>query len=66
MKDIIRCLGSDTFSRLRVGIGTPPASWDVADFVLSRFGAKEKIEMDVAVQFAADAVADWVTDLISS
>lgn len=61
LKDIIRCLGSDEFPRLRIGIGTPPASWDVADFVLSRFGGKDKTEMEIAVKLAADAVADWVT-----
>jgi PTH1 family peptidyl-tRNA hydrolase len=35
LQDIIRCLGTDQFSRLRMGIGAPPANWDVADFVLS-------------------------------
>lgn len=58
--DIIRCVGSDEIPRMRVGIGKPPASWDIADYVLSKFSAKEKPEMDVTVRQAADAVADWV------
>lgn len=58
--DIIRCLGSDLVSRLRFGVGRPPASWDVADFVLSKFTEKEEVEKDITVRNAADAVADWV------
>ena len=58
--DIIRCVGSNEFSRLRVGIGKPPASWDVADFVLSKFKDNEETDMQICVQRAAEAVADWV------
>lgn len=58
--DIIRCLGSDQIPRLRFGVGRPPASWDVADFVLSRFTEKEEIEKQITVRQAAEAVADWV------
>lgn len=58
--DIIRCLGTDEIPRLRVGIGKPPESWDVADFVLSKFSSKEQTEMEVTVRIAADAVDDWI------
>jgi PTH1 family peptidyl-tRNA hydrolase len=60
LEDIIRCLGTDGFSRLRIGIGRPPDSWEGADFVLSKFSKSEQTEIDVAVRRAADAVADWV------
>jgi PTH1 family peptidyl-tRNA hydrolase len=60
LADVIRCLGTDEFSRLRIGIGTPPDSWEVSDYVLSKFSKSERTEMDVAVRRAADAVADWV------
>ena len=60
LRDIIRCLGTEEFSRLRIGIGPPPVNWDVADYVLSKFSKTEQIEMERAVPRAADAVADWV------
>ena len=62
LADIIRCVGTNEFSRLRIGIGSPPVNWDVADYVLSKFDKAEKNDMDQAVQQAATAVADWVTE----
>ena len=41
LQDIIRCLGTEQVSRLRVGIGAPPDGWDVADYVLSKFTSEE-------------------------
>ena len=38
--DIISQLGSEEFSRLRIGIGPVPDQWDPADFVLGRFAAE--------------------------
>jgi peptidyl-tRNA hydrolase, PTH1 family len=60
LEDIIRRLGTDDFPRLRLGIGSPPPNWDVADFVLSRFSQTERAEIDVAIRRAADALVDWV------
>ena len=53
---VVSCLGSDRFSRVRIGIGRPPGRQDPADFVLSDFSAKEEEEIAVAVREAADAV----------
>jgi peptidyl-tRNA hydrolase, PTH1 family len=58
--DIIEKLQSEEFSRLRIGIGSPPDSWDAADYVLARFGRSELPEIELAVVRAADAVGDWV------
>lgn len=60
LADIIRCVGTDQVPRLRIGVGRPPDSWDVADYVLSKFRKNEITEMEIAVHEAADAVADWV------
>jgi PTH1 family peptidyl-tRNA hydrolase len=62
LQDIIRCLGTDQFSRLRIGIGAPPENWDVADFVLSKFDAEDGKVMKDAVRQAADAAADWTRE----
>jgi peptidyl-tRNA hydrolase, PTH1 family len=65
LADIIRRLGTDEVPRLRIGVGTLPAGWDGADFVLGKFAKEEQKEIDVAVVRAADAVADWVTEGIA-
>lgn len=41
MKDIIAKLGTDVFPRVKVGIGAKPEDWDLADYVLSRFGKED-------------------------
>jgi PTH1 family peptidyl-tRNA hydrolase len=66
LQDIIRRLGTDEFPRLRIGIGTPPPSWDAADFVLSKFAKDEEPAMDAAVCRAADAVVAWATQGIAT
>jgi peptidyl-tRNA hydrolase, PTH1 family len=58
--DIIEKLQSEEFPRLRIGIGSPPESWDAADYVLARFKREELPEIELAVVRAADAVADWI------
>ncbi len=62
LNDIISQLGSDEFSRLRVGIGPVPDEWDPADFVLGRFAASEREAIDQTMKQAADAVACWLAE----
>ncbi len=66
LDDILRHLGTREVPRLRLGIGQPPASWDPADFVLSRFSNEELEEIRTAQQEAADAVEDWIFDGLES
>ena len=40
MRSIIKCLGSNEFPRVRVGISKPKNGQDLADFVLSRFSKR--------------------------
>lgn len=58
--DIIRCVGTDQVPRLRVGIGKPPESWDIPDYVLSKFREDEKVEIEITIREAAESVANWV------
>ncbi len=60
LEDIIRCLSTTEFARLRIGIGEPPSGWESADYVLGRFSDEERQEVDLAVVRAADAAGDWV------
>ena len=60
LKDVIEKLGTDQYPRLRVGVGRPPGKMNAADYVLSRFTDDDRIEIDLAVQDAADAVEIWL------
>jgi PTH1 family peptidyl-tRNA hydrolase len=62
LEDIIRRLGTEEFARLRIGVGNPPPGWDAADWVLGRFSAAERGDIDIAVQQAADAVVRWARE----
>jgi PTH1 family peptidyl-tRNA hydrolase len=58
MRSIIETLGTDRFRRLRIGIGRPGT--DAARHVLSRFDANERVEMDISVAEASEAILDWL------
>lgn len=60
LRDITAKLGSDRYSRLRLGIGER-GPIDAADFVLSRFKPSERPIIDDALISAAQAVAVWTT-----
>lgn len=56
LKSIVSHIHTQDFIRIRIGIGKPPGSQNGADHVLRRPGKSEKIELDIAMQHAADAV----------
>ena len=62
MKSIIKCLGTQEFERVRVGIGEKPSRMDLADWVLSRFSKEEKERLDDALDLAVDAVKLMLDD----
>lgn len=62
LDDIIRRLGSEEFARLRVGIGPVPDAWDPADFVLGRFTAAQRVDVDETIARAADGIECWVAE----
>jgi len=65
LEDIIKRLGTEEFGRLRIGIGPVPDHWDAADFVLGKFSASERREVDETIDRAVDAVECWVADGIA-
>ncbi|MCD0460705.1 aminoacyl-tRNA hydrolase [Roseiconus lacunae] len=66
LKDIIRHLGSESFPRLRVGIGRPPEGWAVTDYVLGKFSKQEQETFEAATTRAAHAAISFVTDGVDS
>jgi PTH1 family peptidyl-tRNA hydrolase len=49
-------LHTGAFVRVRIGIGKPPGRQEGADYVLRRPGKTERVNLDIAVEEAADAV----------
>lgn len=60
LADIIRLLGTEEVPRLRIGIDSPPAGWEVADYVLSPFKKSEHDQINRAVEAAAHAALVWL------
>ena len=60
IKDIINRLGTDDFSRLRVGIGAPKFG-NTIKHVLGDFDEAEQDDLQTSIKRAADAVETWVT-----
>lgn len=55
LDSIVASFGED-FTRVRLGVGRPPAGHDVASFVLSGFDRGEHQLIDAGIRRAADAV----------
>jgi len=62
IKSIIYHLQSDRFCRIKLGVGTPPEHYDLADWVLARF-TEEQIK---TLSSAVDQVPDMVTEIIKN
>ncbi len=62
LKSIRDHLHDDGFGRVRVGVGRPPGETHGRDHVLRRPGAKDREELAVVAQEAADAVESILTD----
>lgn len=62
LKSIKVHLHSEDFVRVRLGIGKPPGRQQGVDHVLRRPGKAERVELDVAMADAADAVELILTD----
>jgi len=62
LRSISTSLGTKDYLRVRFGIGRPPGRQDPADFVLKRFSATERKDLDFAVDLAADATEALLAD----
>ena len=62
LRSLEGALRSSEFVRVRVGVGRPPGRQDPADYVLKNFAERERPEVAVLLEEAADAVMVIVTD----
>ena len=56
LRSIAKVLGTQDFSRLRIGIGKPPSKEQGADYVLQRPTGERKVALAATVSAAADAL----------
>ena len=61
MKSVIQYVGTEVFTRIKVGIGPKNPNMDTSKFVLGHFSTEEKEKMDKMFDVAADA-ALYVVD----
>ena len=62
LRSITSHLHSDAFVRVRIGVGKPASKEQGVDHVLKRFSKRERTEIDVVLQEAADAVETIAAD----
>jgi PTH1 family peptidyl-tRNA hydrolase len=62
LRSIKAHLHADGFVRVRIGVGKPPGREDGANHVLRRPGKAERVELDVAIEQAAEAIEMIVRD----
>ncbi|MCI8327946.1 MAG: aminoacyl-tRNA hydrolase [Lachnospiraceae bacterium] len=55
VKSIIKCLDTQKFIRIKVGVGEKPKDWDLADFVLGHFNKQEREDLEGAIERAVEA-----------
>lgn len=56
LRSITQHIGTTEYVRLRIGIGKPPASQVGSEYILRKPGKAERVELDAAVEAAADAI----------
>ncbi|MEG2857967.1 MAG: aminoacyl-tRNA hydrolase, partial [Clostridia bacterium] len=63
IKSIISLCGSDTFPRIKIGVGAPPhPDYSVVDWVLGTFTSSERDELISAIDRALSAIPTLMAD----
>lgn len=66
IKSIISHLGTENFSRIRVGVGDKPKQMDLADYVLGHFQGEDKQKVSEGTENAVKAVSVFIKEGIDS
>lgn len=62
LESVVSAFRTPDFYRVRIGVGRPPGRQDPIGYVLSPFGSRERKEVEVLIEDAADAALALVTD----
>lgn len=66
IKNIIAQLGTDVFTRIKIGVGEKPPRMDLADYVLGRFSKEEQPIIRESADRAREAVATIIREGVSN
>lgn len=66
VKSIISHIGTQNFSRIRVGVGAKPQGWDLADYVLGHFSGEEQEAIDEGRALACKAAEVILEDGVAA
>ena len=58
MKSVIECIGTEQFSRVRIGIGMPEHKGDLINYVIGYVPEEEKEVLDKSCEIAKEAVIE--------
>ncbi|EKO14942.1 MULTISPECIES: aminoacyl-tRNA hydrolase [Leptospira] len=62
LRNIVEKLGTNTFFRLRFGVGKPSITSEVPDYVLSNFLPNEKEKIPELVKTSLQKISDWIRE----
>lgn len=65
MKNIIQHLGTENFTRIRVGVGEKPKGYDLAAYVLGHFSADDRKKMEEGYKEACEGVVTIMNEGVS-
>jgi len=65
IKNIISCLGTQEFMRIKIGVGNKPPEWDLVDWVLARFPDEQEPDIRTALLEAYEAVQVMMDEGVS-
>lgn len=62
LKNIIRHLSTEEFPRLKIGVGSKPKDYNLADYVLSKFLDDELAEMKKSIATSVEAIDFFIKE----
>lgn len=66
MKSIIKCIGTQEFPRIRIGVSKPPEGWDLADFVLSKYPKEQEKDLEESLERVVLTIEEIIDSGIES
>jgi peptidyl-tRNA hydrolase, PTH1 family len=61
LASILEYLGTDQFSRIRMGIGRPPGQMQAPDYVLENFNRAEMPQIEDMLSRGVEALKEWIS-----